>query len=72
MEKPTHGAAQPTKPMEGPMWRSKYRHLLDDPDVMHWFMERDSMSRIEVGMKIATYNDILDAKARRMKKGTVT
>lgn len=32
-------------------------------------MERDTMSRIEVGMKIAAYHNILEAKARRIKKG---
>jgi len=32
-------------------------------------MERDSMSRIKVSMKIAAYNNMLEAKARRMKKG---
>jgi hypothetical protein len=33
-------------------------------------MERDSMSRIEVGMKIAAFNNMLEAKARRVKKET--
>ncbi|MGA2240160.1 MAG: hypothetical protein ABSG74_13215 [Candidatus Bathyarchaeia archaeon] len=31
-------------------------------------MERDAMSRIEVDMKIAAYNNMLEAKARRMKQ----
>lgn len=35
-------------------------------------MEPDTMSRIEVGMKIDAYNKMLDAKARRMKKATAT
>jgi hypothetical protein len=32
-------------------------------------MEADTMPTIEVGMKIAAYNNLLEAKARRMKKG---
>jgi hypothetical protein len=34
-------------------------------------MDRDTMSRIEVGMKIAAYNNMLEAKARRMKKAPI-
>jgi len=35
-------------------------------------MEQDTMSRIEVSMKIAAYNNMLEAKARRMKTGNIT
>ena len=32
-------------------------------------MEADTMPTIEVGMKIAAYYNMLEAKARRMRKG---
>ena len=35
-------------------------------------MERDSMPRMEVDMKIAAYNNMLEAKAMRMKRARVT
>jgi hypothetical protein len=35
-------------------------------------MERDNMSRIEVSMKIAAYNNMLESKARRLRKGITT
>lgn len=52
-------------------WAKKYISLDNElRDAI--LMERDSMSRIEVGMKIAAYNNMLDAKARRMKRGNIT
>jgi len=52
-------------------WAKKYISLENElRDAI--LMEPDSMSRIEVGMKIAAYNNMLKAKARRMKRGTVT
>ena len=53
-------------PVEG--WAKK--HISPDNELRDAIlMERDSMSRIKVSMKIAAYNNMLEAKARRMKKG---
>lgn len=35
-------------------------------------MEPDTMSEIEVTMKIAAYGNMLEAKAKRVRKGTAT
>jgi hypothetical protein len=35
-------------------------------------MERDMMSEIEATMKIAAYNNMLEAKAQRLRKGITT
>jgi hypothetical protein len=35
-------------------------------------MEHDTMSEIEATMKIAAYNNMLEAKAQRLKKGNTT
>jgi hypothetical protein len=49
-------------------WARKY--ISPDNELQDAILtERDTMSRIEVGMKIAAYNNMLEAKARRIKKG---
>jgi integrase len=42
----TRHATPPPKPTKQPMRKSKYRHLLDDPDVMRWFMNECRGSEI--------------------------
>ena len=35
-------------------------------------MERDNMETIEITIKIAAYNNMLEAKAQRIRKGNTT
>jgi hypothetical protein len=53
------------------IWVKQY---IDPNNELHdaILMERDTMSEIEATMKIAAYNNMLEAKAQRLKKGTTT